>query len=177
MVILTLVYAITTIIICWFNYKTLCRQKDIAEDQKQISLFSIRNETYILIRNELHFWRFSNNGEVEFFFEFANKVDVSLHLGKRCQNLFDVLTQTHIVFGQEISKRLHEAWDIIRTEIYPCIKDVILELPNDATGADIIVAIKYKVQEDSIAQYMERLFLIEAEVSALIESRIKVFDL
>lgn len=176
MVILTLIYAITTIIICWVNCKTLCRQKNIAEEQKQITLFSIRNETYKLVLEELHFWRFNNNNQVELFFGFVNKADALLYIARRCQNIFDILTQVHMVFGGEVYERFNEAWNLIRTELYPCIKGAISELPNDTSGAGIIVAIKYKVQEEDVARHIKSLLSIETEISILIEPAIKIFD-
>lgn len=86
MVLLTLVYVIATIAICFFNYKTINEQKKIAATQKQISMFSVRNETYKIILSELHFWRFTNNEQVENFCNLSNKPDVLLHLATQCQD-------------------------------------------------------------------------------------------
>lgn len=177
MVVLTSVYVIATIIICYFNYKAIHEQKEATKAQNQVELFSERYETYKLILNELHFWRFNSNIQVEYFFQLTCKTDVSLCLATHCQGFFDILTRANLVFGNEVYARLDEAWKIVRTKIYPCLKNLIADSPDGQSAVDILVAIKCKMREDDMAQCAQRLLSLEAEISSFVELNAKICDL
>lgn len=177
MVVLTFVYVVATIIICYFNYKAIHEQKEATKAQNQVALFSERYETYKLILDELHFWRFNSNIQVEYFFQLANTSDVSLCLATHCQGFFDILTRANLVFGEKVYARLDESWKIVREKIYPCIKDTINKSSDCKTAVDILIAIKYRMKEDDMAQYIQRLLVLEAEISSLVESDAKISDL
>lgn len=177
MVVLTFVYVIATIIICYFNYKAIHEQKKATKAQNQVALFSERYETYKIILDELHFWRFNSNVQVEYFFQLTNISDVSLCLATRCQGFFDILTRADLVFGEEVHTRLDESWKIVREKIYPCIKDIIEKSSDCETAIDILLTIKYKMKENEMAQYIQRLSILEVEISLYIEPYAKIFDL
>jgi len=174
MVLLTLIYVIATITICFFNYRTIAEQRNIYQQQKKVSTFTLRYEAYTYILQEMHFWRFSSNDQVSLIFDIKTKVDLSLLLASHNQNFFNVINNANLVFGEDVYQRLNEAWQIIRDRIYPCVSEIAFQAPLQTSPVDIIVSIKYKMREAPICQYKDRLFTLEAEISSIIVQKIGI---
>lgn len=174
MVILTGIYVIATVIICIYNHKAISTQKDICKDQNQITLFSLRYEVFREIQDEFHVWRFSNNDQVLDFLGYNNASEVLLKLASHCQNIYYLSEKTSIIFDSEISQRLDQAWRIIRNDIYPQIKRVISCTSPDVKAIDILIIIKQEMNKAPLQQSKDKLFYLEAEITALIEQKIKI---
>lgn len=174
MVLLTFIYVVATITICYINYRVISEQRTIYKNQSKIATFSLRYETFKTIQEELHFWRFSNNDQVKLFFDIKTKVDLSLLMASHNQNFFNILTSAKLVFGEDVYERLNEAWGIIRERIYPVVSNIVSQASPQTSPVDILISIKHKLSEAPFVQYKDRLFTLELEISCIIDQKIGI---
>lgn len=177
MVLLTGIYVIATIVICIYNQKAIDAQKKISKVQNHISLFSLRYEVFRTIQDELHFWRFTSNDQVVDFWELKDKVDVKLRLATHCQNIYYLSEKTSLVFDDEISNRLDRAWAIIKTDIYPILSDLVMNVPPSTSAPEILVLIKKEMEKPSLKDSKNKLIVLELDITSMIEEYTRLNNL
>ena len=98
-------------------------------------------------------------------------------LATHCQNIYYLSEKTSLVFDDEISNRLDRAWAIIKTDIYPILSDLVMNVPPSTSAPEILVLIKKEMEKPSLKDSKNKLIVLELDITSMIEEYTRLNNL